>query len=246
MNAPAPTGARPRVGRAAVAGLAALAVLLVAIALLPTPSAAALRGWLAPAGPVAPALALLGYAAVVTTPFPRTLLTAAAGVLFGVPAGLLIALGGAATGGLAAFVVVRRLGRDAVAARLARHRSGRSAGRALAVADARLGDRGLLAVTSLRLLPVVPFAPLSYACGLSSVRPLVFLAGTVLGSAPATVALVVLADRAGHPGGTGQLVVFGLTAAAGLAGAGLVLRRPRAAAPPPDPSSRAQVSDTSS
>ena len=60
--------------------------------------------------------------------------------------------------------------------------------------DERLADGGVLAITSLRLIPVVPFAPLGYCCGVLSVRPLPYLAGTVLGSLPGTVAVVVLGD----------------------------------------------------
>ena len=40
--------------------------------------------------------------------------------------------------------------------------------------DRRLERRGWLAVASLRMIAAVPFAPLNYACALSSIRPLPF------------------------------------------------------------------------
>jgi uncharacterized membrane protein YdjX (TVP38/TMEM64 family) len=58
----------------------------------------------------------------------------------------------------------------------------------------RLSGGGVLAITSLRLIPVVPFAPLNYCCGVSSIRLWPYLLGTALGSIPGTVSIVVLGD----------------------------------------------------
>ena len=66
---------------------------------------------------------------------------------------------------------------------------------------ARLDRSGLLAMVSLRLIPAVPFAPLNYALALSGARFGPYVAGTVLGVLPGTVAIVVLGDAAvgGNP-----------------------------------------------
>ena len=74
----------------------------------------------------------------------------------------------------------------------------------------RLDRSGLLAVTSLRLIPALPFSLLNYAAGLSGVRFTPYLLGTVLGTAPGTIALVVLGDAVtgrvspGPAGGVGH------------------------------------------
>ena len=47
---------------------------------------------------------------------------------------------------------------------------------------------------SLRLIPVVPFAPLNYAVGASAVRVLPYTLATVAGLLPGTAAVVILGD----------------------------------------------------
>jgi uncharacterized membrane protein YdjX (TVP38/TMEM64 family) len=65
--------------------------------------------------------------------------------------------------------------------------------------DARLRDRGWVAVMSLRLIPAVPFAPLNYAVGASAVRVLPYTLATVVGVLPGTAAVVILGDAlTGH------------------------------------------------
>jgi uncharacterized membrane protein YdjX (TVP38/TMEM64 family) len=76
--------------------------------------------------------------------------------------------------------------------RLVRHQ-------AVEIVDARLRDRGWVAVMSLRLIPVVPFAPLNYAVGASAVRVLPYTLATVVGVLPGTAAVVILGDAlTGH------------------------------------------------
>jgi uncharacterized membrane protein YdjX (TVP38/TMEM64 family) len=66
--------------------------------------------------------------------------------------------------------------------------------RAVDRVDTRLRERGWLAVISLRLIPVVPFAPLNYAVGASGVRVLPYTLATVAGLFPGTAAVVILGD----------------------------------------------------
>ena len=153
------------------------------------PDAVALHGWAIQAralGVGAPALFLLAHAVVTVTPFPRTVFTLTAGLLFGPVLGVTLALAGATLSALFALLLVRTLGRDAVAARL-QHRTLRSV-------DERLGRRGWPAVASLRLIPVVPFWLVNYCCGVSSVRALPFALATLGGALPGTVAVVLLGD----------------------------------------------------
>lgn len=126
---------------------------------------------------------VLGYAAVTLMPVPASALTILAGILFGVVGGIIIGLVSATLGAYGGFWLGRLLGREAVE-RLTGHRVER--------VDALLRRRGLVAVLGIRLVPVVPFAAVNYAAGLTAVGQRDYLVGTALGIVPATVAYVVL------------------------------------------------------
>jgi uncharacterized membrane protein YdjX (TVP38/TMEM64 family) len=165
-------------------GFALLAVCVAAVA-LPVPSPLQMRIWAESVGVTAPLVFLLGHTLVTVTPFPRTVLTLAAGLLFGPALGLALSLIATTLSAMLAFWLVRRLARRLVAPALDY--------RAFRAVDARLRRRGWLAVTSLRLIPAVPFAVLNYSSGLSSIRFRHYLAGTV-GIVPGSVAIVVFGD----------------------------------------------------
>ena len=90
----------------------------------------------------------------------------------------------------------------------------------------RLDRSGLLAVTSLRLIPALPFSLLNYAAGLSGVRFTPYLLGTVLGTAPGTIALVVLGDAVTGRVSPGLLAVSVVGGLVGTVGAVVAARRP--------------------
>jgi uncharacterized membrane protein YdjX (TVP38/TMEM64 family) len=170
---------------------AAVAVALVAVALLVRlPTAIQLRDWSISMGPWLP-LAFLGAHIVVTVfPFPRTAFTLAAGLLFGPWLGITLAATASTISALIALGLVRAAGWQL--SRLVRHQ-------AVERVDARLRERGWLAVMSLRLVPVVPFAPLNYAAGASGVRVLPYTLATIAGLLPGTAAVVILGDAlTGH------------------------------------------------
>ena len=176
------------------------------------------------AGLGAPLLFVLFSGAVTIAPVPRTVFTVAAGVLFGSVTGVLLAVLGTTLAAAAAFWLVRLLGRRFVEKHADRP--------ALAWVLSRLDHRGLVAVASLRLIPAVPFCVINYAAGLSGLRFGPYLAGTVLGILPGTVAVVVLGDAA--TGGTPHPVLLTVSVAGGLlglAGTALASRPPVAAAP---------------
>lgn len=76
-----------------------------------------------------------------------------------------------------------------------------------------------------RLLPVIPFPVLSYACGLTAIRLRDYLAGSVLGVLPSAVAFVTIGAYGGDPGSVPFLVaVAGLVV---LTVAALVASRTR-------------------
>ena len=99
----------------------------------------------------------------------------AAGLLFGPLLGIMLAVTASTASAMIALLLVRAAGWQLN--RLVRHQ-------AVDPLDARLRDRGWLAVISLRLIPAVPFAPLNYAVGASGVRVLPYALATVAGLFP--------------------------------------------------------------
>jgi uncharacterized membrane protein YdjX (TVP38/TMEM64 family) len=184
-----PVPARPRLLVAGLTALAGAAVALLAfreelpgVAAALDPALHAVRA----AGIWAPALFVLLQVVATVAPVPRTVFTVAAGVLFGSLWGALVAFLATAGAAVVAFWLVR-VGTARFVARFADRR-------AMAWVRGRLDQRGTLAVLSLRLLPMVPFPVLNYAAGASGVRFAPYLAGTVLGVLPGTLAVVLLSD----------------------------------------------------
>ncbi|MGY1772232.1 TVP38/TMEM64 family protein [Blastococcus sp. SYSU D00813] len=136
------------------------------------------RDWLDGAGALGPVLLALGVGVALLGPVPRTALSVLAGLVAGFWTGLAVSLAGGMLGGVGAFALGRLLGRPAVAG---------LAGPRIARADRFLDARGFGAVLALRLFPAAPFAVVSYAAGLSAVRPGPYLAATALGLVPSTV-----------------------------------------------------------
>lgn len=203
----------------ALLGLAAMAAAVVVVLTVRTVGVSDVRAAVAGAGAWAPALFVLFSGVVTLTPVPRTVFTVAAGVLFGAVTGVLLAVAGTMLAATAAFGLVRLVGGPLVERHADR--------RALVWLRARLDRSGVLAVASLRLIPVLPFFVVNYAAGLSGVRLAPYLLGTVSGILPGTVAVVVLGDAA--VGGTPHPVLLAVSVAGGLlglAGAVWAARRP--------------------
>ncbi len=119
--------------------------------------------WVGGLGVWGPVVFILGYALATVAFIPGSLLTLAAGAIFGLARGTGFVLVGATLGASAAFLVGRYVARRAVERRLA----GRPRFRAI---DQAVGREGLKIVTLLRLSPVFPFNLLNYALGLTRVR----------------------------------------------------------------------------
>jgi uncharacterized membrane protein YdjX (TVP38/TMEM64 family) len=181
--------------------------------------AANVRATVAAAGVWAPLLFLGVHTVVTISPIPRTIFTVAAGILFGSTAGVLLTLTATTLSAIAAFWLVRAVGAEAVERYAPRA--------AVEWVRARVQQRGLLAMVSLRLIPVLPFSVVNYASALSGVRFLPFLAGTLVGVLPGTVAVVVLGDAAlgGNPP-PALLAVSVAGAIVGATGTVLAARRP--------------------
>jgi uncharacterized membrane protein YdjX (TVP38/TMEM64 family) len=162
----------------------------VVVAVRGVPDVTGLRSFVTGAGPAGPALFVLVYALATLAPLPKNVLSAAAGVLFGLVAGTVLVLVAALLGAVAAFWLGRVLGRDAVQ-RITGHRLDRL--------DQLLERRGVAAVVAVRLVPVVPFTAVNYGSGILPVRFRDYLLGTCVGIVPGTVAFVALGSYGTSP-----------------------------------------------
>lgn len=207
--------------RLSLIGLAVLALAVVAATiLLPTPGLATIRDNVRGTGLLAWGTFLLLMVGATQLPVPRTVWTVSAGVLFGPVVGSLLALTGMAVSVTLSLVLLRWIGGPAV------RRAERSPRfRALQVA---LEDRGWVAVLGLRMIPVIPFSLLNYACGLSRIPLLPCVLATIAGSAPLTVAVVASSDVLVSGGEPWFLMVSAVLAATGVVLTACEWRRVRA------------------
>lgn len=142
----------------------------------------ALGGW-------APAAFVAGYAVAVVALVPASLLTLAAGAVFGVVRGTLLVLAGATLGAATAFLLARHAARDVVVRRVGTNPR-------FAALDRAVGDAGLRLVFLVRLSPAFPFGLTNYALGLTRVRFRDYLLASV-GMLPGTLLYVYSGKVAG-------------------------------------------------
>ncbi|HET6519341.1 MAG TPA: VTT domain-containing protein, partial [Geminicoccaceae bacterium] len=116
---------------------------------------------------------------------PLTLMIATTAVVFGGLQAFCYALAGAMLSAAVSFALGRLLGRDALR---------RFAGRRVNAVSRRLAERGVVAMTVLRLLPVAPFTIVNLAAGASEVRARDFLLGSLLGLMPGVAAMAGLGE----------------------------------------------------
>lgn len=168
--------------------LVGLVVLFVAgreaLGLLPRFSA-----WVQELGPLGPLAFIGAYGVAALTLFPAVTLTLMAGVLFGLPMGVLYVLLGATFGAALAFLTGRYVARRFVEHLLQRYPK-------LVAIDRAVESQGLRLVFLLRLSPAVPYVLLNYALGLSRVRFVDFLGGSI-GMLPAVTMYVYSGKVAG-------------------------------------------------
>jgi len=145
--------------------------------------------WVESLGAWGPVVFVLGYAVAVVAFVPGSLLTLAAGAIFGVLWGVVWVFIAAVLGSAAAFLIARYVARDAVARRLA-------ANPRFAAVDRAVGREGRKIVFLLRLSPLFPFTLLNYALGLTTVRFADYLLAAV-GMIPGTILYVYYGKLAG-------------------------------------------------
>jgi uncharacterized membrane protein YdjX (TVP38/TMEM64 family) len=116
----------------------------------------------------------------VVAPLPAFVVTFANGLLFGWAWGALLSWSSAMLGAALCFWLARALGRPAVERLM-------GGAAALDATDRFFARHGRQAVLLARLLPFVPFDPISYGAGLTSTGFWPFLVATGVGQLPATL-----------------------------------------------------------
>ncbi len=208
------------------ARLALLLIALLALFLLVAnrvPSPERVRAWVDPWGWAAP-VAFLSVAVPLHASFvPGPLLAGASGLLFGPLLGTAVTLTSSICSAMVELTVGRRTGREGM---------DRLGGRRYRAAASWLERHGFWAVVTLRLAPLLPDAPVSYAAGLSHVRTWQFIAGTAVGAAPRAFAYTALGGSVGDLSSPLAYVAATIVVLAGATGAVALrhqVRRSRAA-----------------
>lgn len=136
-----------------------------------------------PLGP----LVLVGvYVAAGFIAFPLLLLVAATAMALGPVEGFAVAMGGAVASAAVLFLTGRLAGRRLLE---------RLAGPGLHKLSRRLADSGIVAVATIRVVPVAPFTVVNLVAGASPIRFWDYVIGTVLGLAPGTLAFSLLGHQ---------------------------------------------------
>jgi phospholipase D1/2 len=138
---------------------------------------------------------------------PVTAMIAAVMLVFGPWLGIAYAFGGSLLGAAVTYGLGRLAGRNAVR---------RIAGARLDRLSQALGRRGILAIVTVRIVPVAPFTVINLVAGTTHIRLRDFLLGTVLGLAPGIIAAALFIDRilaALRDPGAGSFAILGIVVA---------------------------------
>ncbi|MEK9969577.1 MAG: VTT domain-containing protein, partial [Ferrovibrio sp.] len=118
--------------------------------------------------------------------FPITLLIAATAITFGTWEGLSIAITGSMANALATYGAGRWLGADLLR---------RVMGPRINRVARKVKSNGILAVTTMRVMPTAPFTLVNLVAGATRIRLMDYTIGTFLGLAPGIVIMAVLGGR---------------------------------------------------
>jgi pyruvate/2-oxoglutarate dehydrogenase complex dihydrolipoamide dehydrogenase (E3) component/uncharacterized membrane protein YdjX (TVP38/TMEM64 family) len=170
-----------------------------------------LETWRARQPLLAGVLFFVGYIAVTALSLPgATIMTLAAGAIFGLGWGMLIASFASSIGATLAFLASRWLLGDWVQSRF---------GERLAALNAGIAKEGGFYLFTLRLVPVLPFFVINLAMGLTPIKPLTFYWVSQLGMLAGTLVYVNAGTQLARinslsgivsPGLLGSLVLLGI------------------------------------
>jgi uncharacterized membrane protein YdjX (TVP38/TMEM64 family) len=214
-----------------IAAVALVAAALIALGRLAGARIPAFAAFVNDLGWWGPAVYIAGYAVATVAFVPGSLLTLAAGAIFGVVKGTAIVFVAATLGASLAFLAARHTARSAIERRLAGNER-------FAAVDRAVAREGRKIVLLLRLSPIFPFNLLNYALGLTQVRFGDYLIACI-GMLPGTLLYVyygaiagevaALAGGAATPKGAGYYALLGVGLAATIAVTAIVTRTARRA-----------------
>lgn len=189
-------------------------MVIVSVVLVVGPRRGEIVDWVAEFGAVAPLVGVLVYAILSVVLVPGSLLSVAAGVLFGPLLGTVVAV----VGGLVAASVTFGLSRTVL-----RGPVQRLTGRWREKLDGWVARYGTLGFAYARVVPLVPYGAVNYAGGLTAVRYREFIAGSSLGLVPGAFAYAALGGTVGDP--TSPAFFAALALLVGVIIAGPLLQR---------------------
>ncbi len=181
-----------------ISTLAILGATITIVRSLPIEQATtALSGWISRIGPWGSVVLALMYVVATVLMIPGTILTVAAGALFGLVRGTITVSIGSTLGASAAFLIARYFARDRVA-QLARRRP------LFGAIDRAIGEGGWKIVALLRLSPAIPFNIQNYLYGLTPIRFWPYVLTSWLAMLPGTFLYVYLGHVTGAAIGGGR------------------------------------------
>jgi uncharacterized membrane protein YdjX (TVP38/TMEM64 family) len=169
--------------RLAVIALLLAVIVAVAVGWPLGSGIAGVATWASGHRPAAGALFVAAYVLAAVLVVPGSILTLAAGYLFGLPLGVALTSLGSVLGAAAAFVVGRFVARDWVAQRVVRWPR-------FHALDAALHHDGFAIVLLARLSPLIPYNLLNYGLSVTAARFPDYVLATWIGMLPATVLYV--------------------------------------------------------
>lgn len=156
--------------------------------------------------PLAPLAVITAFVIGGLIAVPVTLMITATALLYGSFAGFALAMAGSLASALVAYLVGQLTGRGFVQ---------RFGGRRINRLSRRLAKRGILAMVTVRIVPVAPFTVINLVAGASHISLRDYLIGTALGMLPGVFMISFFVDRlleAVRRPGAGTLAVLAFAA----------------------------------
>ncbi len=135
--------------------------------------------------PFTPFIVITGFAIAGLFAIPLTLLVVAVAISFGAWPGSIYAILGSMLSAILGYIVGEWLGRKSVS---------KMAGSKLNRLSKRLANHGVMAIITVRIIPVAPFTLINLVAGASHIKLRDFIWGTLLGMLPGILAITVFAN----------------------------------------------------
>ena len=135
--------------------------------------------------PFTPLIVITGFAIAGLFAIPLTLLVVAVAISFGAWPGSIYAILGSMLSAILGYIVGEWLGRKSVS---------QMAGSKLNRLSKRLANHGVMAIITVRIIPVAPFTLINLVAGASHIKLRDFIWGTLVGMLPGILAITVFAN----------------------------------------------------